>query len=80
MTTERVTYRPEGERARTIYLQGVKPLRFFGEECISGDEVNREGESIIRAGDRTHVIQTALIVRRVPVVMNNTYGEFEEAR
>ncbi len=82
MTTERVTYRPEGERARTIYLADVAETAIAGAPAIAGVEVDRDGCRVLgtvdQAVERRHIIQTELVVRRVPVVMDNTYGEFVE--
>lgn len=75
-TYERVTYRPEGGRARTIYLH--RPV--VSGPFLIGMEVNREGDDISGKGfdERKHIIETALVVRRVPMVMDNNYGELVE--
>ena len=81
-TTERVTYRPEGQRARTIYLEDVRDSTFMGAPVIIGREVDKEGNHVFgttQAVERRHVLETALIVKRVPVVMSLTYGEFVDA-
>lgn len=80
MSTERVTYRPEGQRARTIYLDKVSESTVAGAPVLTGVEVDREGSEVYGKGfeERHHIIEVALIVRRVPVVMSNIYGEFEE--
>lgn len=77
MNTERVTYRPEGGRARTIYLQDVSTSG----SILTGIEVDREGAEVYGRGfdERRHLISLELVVNRVPVVMDNTYGEFVEA-
>ncbi len=79
MSTERITYRPEGARARTNYLTDVQATSIMGAECITGMELNREGDSVIREGDRRHIIQAALVIRRTPVVMDKIYGEYVDA-
>lgn len=70
---ERVTYRPEGERARTIYLHRPTVSGLL----LTGVEVNREGDEISGKDfdERRHVIELSLVVRRVPMRMDNTYGE-----
>ena len=76
--TERVTYRPEGaRRARTIYLEGVRETG----NLLTGIEVNREGDEVSGKGfdERRHIISLELVVRRVPVVMDNLYGEYVDA-
>lgn len=82
MATERVTYRPEGERARTIYLSDVSETVIAGEPAITGIEVDRDGNrtlgTIKQAIERRHIIQVELVVKRVPVVMDKIYGEFVE--
>lgn len=76
-TYERVTYRPEGERARTIYLH--RPVEHG--PFLTGVEVNREGDEIGGKDHdaRRHIIDLGLIVRRVPMRMDNIYGELVEA-
>lgn len=82
MTTERVTFRQENKRTRTIYLQDAE-VRQAGKlgEVLTGIEVNREGDEIAGKGfdERRHIIAMGAVVRRVPVVMDKTYGEFVEA-
>lgn len=73
---ERVTYRPEGGRARTVYLEDPAEVTLLGEPCLTGTQVDRDGEDL--AVDRRHVIATALIVRRVPLAMDLTYGTLTE--
>ena len=83
MSTERVTYRPEGGRARTIYLEDVRETTLVGAPAVYGIEVDRDGNRVLdiagQATERRHIIQAALIVKRVPVRMDNTYGEFVDA-
>lgn len=81
MATEKVTYRPEGQRARTIYLENVQEATFMGAPTLTGREVTREGDHVFgttQAVERLHVIEQSLIIKRVPVVMDNIYGEFVE--
>lgn len=82
MTVERVTYRPEGKRARTIYLENVRESALMGQPTVTGREVMADGDHVFtgptgEAVERLHVIDASLIVRRVPVVMNLSYGEYE---
>lgn len=74
---ERITYRPEGGRTRSIYLQDVVEAG----DVLTGIEVDREGDEVNGRGfdERRHIIATELIVRRVPMVMDNIYGELVEA-
>lgn len=76
---ERVTYRPEGGRARTIYMENVQVMG--GGELLTGIEVNREGDEICGAkfDERRHIIELALVERRMPMRMDNIYGELVEA-
>lgn len=80
---ERITYRPEGERARTIYLVDATEIPFIGATAVTGIEVDRDGNRTLGPAtqplERRHVIASELIVKRVPVVMDNTYGEYVEA-
>lgn len=84
MSAERVTYRPEGsKRARSIYLSDPRTSEMCGHPVLIGEEVDRDGLPVLPLGKdgkstRMHIIQEELIVRRVPVVMDNTYGEFVE--
>ena len=81
---ERVTYRPEGARARTMYLSDVRDITVAGEPALVGAEVDKDGSPVLPMGKdgesrRLHIVQLALVVRRTPVVMDNIYGEFVEA-
>lgn len=70
---ERVTYRTEDGRARTIYLHRPAVSGPF----LTGIEVNREGDEIADRGydERRHLIATSLVVKRLPMVMDRVYGE-----
>lgn len=78
-TYERVTYRPEGERARSIYLH--RPLVLENDlgkpTFLTGVEVNREGDEVAGKGfdERRHLIDLELVIRRVPMRMDMYYGE-----
>lgn len=84
MTTfERVTYRPVGERARTIYLRDPQvsgSAESLIGEFLTGIEVDREGTELAPKGvdERRHVISLPLVTRRVPVRVDLTYGTLEE--
>lgn len=81
-TTERVTFRPPGKRARTIYLGDATVIQspILG-ELLTGVELDREGMEVDGKGfdTRRHFISTDTIVNRVPVRMDKTYGEFVDA-
>ena len=70
---ERVTYRPEGGRARSIFLHKPTVSDIF----VTGIEVNREGDAIAGKGfdERRHIIDKSLVLKRVPMVMDRIYGE-----
>lgn len=70
---ERVTYRPEGGKARTIYLESPTVVG----DLLTGIEVNREGDEIAPRGydERRHLIALALVTRREAMVMDRIYGE-----
>jgi hypothetical protein len=73
-----VTYRPEGAgRSRTIYLQDVSEIG----SMLTGVEVDKAGDEVSGKGfdERRHVISLELVSKRVPMVMDNIYGELEEA-
>lgn len=74
---ERVTYRPEGGRARTIYLH--RPAVTGG--LLTGIEVDREGDEVAPRGydERLHAIALELVIERVPMVMDRLYGELVPA-
>lgn len=75
-TYERVTYRPEGGRARTIYLHRPTVSGIF----LTGIEVDKEGDEVAPKGvdERLHMIELALVVERVPMEMHRIYGELVE--
>lgn len=82
MTFEKISYRPaEGARTKTIFLQDVRETTVLGHPAITGVEVAADGDEISGKGfdERTHIIQAALVVRRTPMVMDNTYGLLVEA-
>lgn len=76
-TYERVTYTPEGaDRARTVILRDPVEVPFAtAGPVLTGREAARDGSPT----NRRHIIGTALIGRRVPLVLNRHYGELEEA-
>lgn len=71
---EKVSFEDQG-RTRTVYLRNPNE----GDLVLSGIEVNKEGDEISGKGfdDRLRVIDLSLIKSRIPMVMNNTYGELE---
>jgi hypothetical protein len=83
MSVERVTYRPEGARAKTVYLQNPKVVEVMtGAPALVGQEVDKEGNAVLgtvaQAIERQHVISLELVVKRVPVAMSMIYAEFVE--
>jgi hypothetical protein len=76
-TYERVTFRPEGGRARTVYLRHPAVTG----NLLVGVEVDREGDGVSgrKFDERRHVISVELVVARVPMRMDNFYGELVEA-
>lgn len=89
MTTyERVTYRPETDgkpqRARSVFLENPteSSLAVPNHDRVAtlvGRQVGKDGESTWDHGDRTHIIQQALIVKREPYEMDVFYGELVPA-
>lgn len=78
MTYERVTYRPEGGKARTVVLGNVKVSGIL----LTGSEVDESGETRWfdkGTTERIHVIDTGCILARVPLVVDNTYALLVEA-
>lgn len=80
-TYEKVTYRPEGQRARTVYLRDPKVTSTSAGPLLVGREVDRDGNAVLdgagsAAIERTHVIEESLVVKRVPVRMSLLYGCF----
>jgi hypothetical protein len=77
MKYERVTYRPEGERARTIYLENPEVRG----ELLTGVQVKADGDEVSGKGfdERRHIISLELVTSRVPMRMDNIYGELVEA-
>lgn len=70
----RVTYRPEGKRARTVLLGSATASR---EGVLTGTEVDAEGETRWRKGGTTqtiHVIEMALVLRVEYLEMDKTLG------
>lgn len=85
MTTtpyERVTYRQDG-RTRTIYLHrptvGGHADGLLG-EFLTGIEVNIQGDEVAPRGvdERRHIISLELVTKRIPMVMDNIFGELTE--
>lgn len=84
MTTfERVRYRPEGARARTIYLSDPQvtgdPDGMLGQVLI-GVEVDREADEVAPRGydERRHVISLDLVLSRTVVVVDRHTGLLTE--
>lgn len=79
---ERVTYCPEGaRRARTVLLHGVRTSA--AGRLVSGTEVGLDGEIKWTDGgttSRTHVIESTLVIRREPLVMDKHYGVLVTAK
>lgn len=79
MTTyERVRYRPEGGRTRSIYLQDPVVSGDAGllGATLTGIEVDREGIEVTGRGfdERRHVISLDLVLEREPMVIDRLYG------
>lgn len=74
---ESITYRPEGSRARTVFLRDVRD----GALGVAGIEVSEDGDEVAPRGcdERLRIISPELIVRRVPLRMNLHYGLLEPA-
>ena len=71
MAYERIAYRLDGDRrARRVLLEGVEDAIMLGEPVIAGDEVSHEGAP----RGRRHIIQTALVISRVELCIDNKYG------
>lgn len=69
---ERVTYRPQGGKRRTVLLE----IKADGALLI-GVEVGPDGDTRWFDRDtteRTHVISAELVEQRVPLRMDNHYG------
>lgn len=80
-TYTRVRYTPvEGRRPRSVYLRDIKDVTLLGRPCVSGIEVNREGDAVgsDKVDERVHIIERALIDSLTPMRMNNFYCELEE--
>ena len=74
MDYERITYREEGaKRSKTTYLRNTSEGAFLGAPVVMGGIIDRQGEW----NGKNHVICTELITKRVPMRMNNFYGELE---
>ena len=73
MTTyERINYKPEGAtRVKVIYLKDTR----ISAPLLTGTEVGKDGCPT----GRQHIISLDLISKRTVMVMNNHYGELEEA-
>lgn len=74
-TYERVTYKPDGERSRSIFLRDVTE----GPLLLSGIEVGRDGSQsgTLAVSKRLHMIDKGLVSARVPYRLNLHYGELE---
>ena len=86
MTTyEKVTYRPEGQRARTVILRDPTVIYacLSDTDVLCGTEVDKEANAVLAAGkdtiERHHIIDVALVIKRVPVVFDGHYCTFVEA-
>jgi hypothetical protein len=78
MRYEKVTYRPEGGRARTVILRDPEDRGGL----LVGREVDAEGSAVLDGPrgvgiERTHVISEDLVLKRVEVAMHMIYGTFE---
>lgn len=73
---ERVTYRPEGSRARTVFLEHAK----VSGGLLTGIEVDREGVEVWGKcfDQRRHIISLELVLLRTPLKMDNEIGELVE--
>ena len=80
---ERVTFRTEKGRSRTVYLRQpvVAESPILG-SLLTGVEVDIEGDEVAPRGvdERRHIIGLDAVVRRVPMYMNNDFGLLEEVR
>lgn len=74
-TYERVTFKPEDARARSVFLTGVTESELF----VMGYEVNRAGEHVgdLTVSRRLHVIDKGLVRARIPHRLSLHYGELE---
>lgn len=64
---------------KNLILRDVTRITFLGAECVTGIEVNKEGDEVRPAGadERQHIIQVTLIKRTTPMKMNLKYAELE---
>jgi hypothetical protein len=82
MRYEKVTYRPEGGRARTVILRDPEIQGNFAKVLV-GREVDADGNALLTGGpdgaaiERIHVISEDLVLKRVEVAMHMIYGTFE---
>ena len=82
MRYEKVTYRPEGGRVRTVILREPRVVTGALATLLVGTEVDKDGNAVLDGPryttvERTHVIDVDLVVKRVEVAMDLTYGTFE---
>lgn len=73
---ERITFRPEGGRARSVILKNTRESDLI----LSGVEVSIDGDEVAGKGfdERVRIISKDLILKRVPLVMDKIYGELVE--
>lgn len=67
--------------SKPIILQNPQPVTLLGAKCITGLEVNRQGEPVGTAtlARRQHIIQLSIVKSMTPLRMNLHYGELEPA-
>jgi len=67
---------------KTVILRDSHEVEFMGTKCLSGIEVNNEGEEVASRGvdERKHIIELSLITKRTSLVMNNHYGILEQSK
>lgn len=70
---ERVTFCPEAGKRKTVLLR--RPT--VAGELLTGIEVNDQGDEVAPRGvdERRHVISLDLVCKRVPMEMDNHFGE-----
>ena len=80
MRYERVTYKPEGKRARHIFLKQPSEKVILGEVCLVGIQAARDGSlwGTKEVDQRMCVIALDQISTRIPMRINKRYGLLED--
>ena len=80
-TYERITYRASlTERAGSIILRNPHEVSMFGTPCISGVQVNAEGDEVrnSKADEIRHIMQLSFVTKRTKLVVSKHYGTLEK--